>query len=350
MKICFIIDSLVGAGAEKVVISLADGFSKLSYDTHIIIFENVVEHDIPDGISIYLLKERSSKELKALIKKIEEKDEKKFDYIYSHLHSNIKILKEAKLQNIYYLFHIPISKRFENGNFLSRFLKKKKLQLRYKGENLITVSKGIEEDILQNWFKPKSIETIYNPFDFEDILAKGDMSDNDIPKHDYIINVARFHPQKRHDILLKAFAKSKLDCKLVLLGQGSKKESSKIKKLIKTLGIEDRVLIKSFRQNPYPLIKNAKLFVLSSDFEGLPTVIIESLILNTPVVSTNCKSGPSEIMVGNLSKYLVPVGDVDKLADMIKKAFFENIYIDRSNLDRFRSKTILNQYLQLGRN
>ncbi|HIP03051.1 MAG TPA: glycosyltransferase [Campylobacterales bacterium] len=347
MKICLIIDSLAGAGAERVVVSLAEGFLRLNHEVHIVLLEDVVEYDVDERIFIHILKEKDVKTLQKLILELEDSNDKKFDFIYSHLHGKIKIIKQAKLQNIYYMFHIPISKRFENKGFINRFLTKKKFQLRYKNENLITVSKGIEEDLYAHNFKAKSITTIYNPFNFDAIKSVADVADKDIPDTEYIINVARFHFQKRHDVLLKAFAKSGLGCKLLLLGKGSLEEKSKIKSLIKKLGIEEKVIMIGFKKNPYPLMKNAKLFVLSSDFEGFGNVLVESLILDTPVVSTNCKSGPSEIMVGNLSRYLTPVVDVDSLARMMKKAFYDEIVIEQGDLERFRDEKIVAEYLEI---
>lgn len=133
-------------------------------------------------------------------------------------------------------------------------------------------------------------------------------SEKDLNKH--IENLKR---QKRHDILIKAYAKANVQEKLVLVGTGELLEASK--KLVKDLGIEDKVIFTGFKKNPYPYMKHAKLMVLSSDFEGLGLVILEALALGTPVISTDCPSGPNEILA---NQYLVAVQDVDELASRIR--------------------------------
>jgi len=80
------------------------------------------------------------------------------------------------------------------------------------------------------------------------------------------------------------------------------------------------VVLAGFQKNPYPIIKNAKLTVLSSEREGLPRVLVESLILKTPIVSTNCPSGPEEIMTGELSAYLTKLNNPADLAEKIDQA------------------------------
>jgi len=114
--------------------------------------------------------------------------------------------------------------------------------------------------------------------------------------------------------------------------------------MIKQRDLEDRVEILGFQQNPYKYIKNAKLLVLSSDREGLPTVVIESLILGTPVVSTDCPTGPGEILTGDLAKWLVPVRDSDTLAKKINQALDSNIIIDKSHIEKFNLTNIQKEY------
>jgi len=347
MKICMIIDSLAAAGAERVVVTLSETLYNQSHHVDIILFEDCIEYDINPNIPIHILKKHNTHSLKKLIESLEKSNNGKYDYIYSHLHNKIKILQRLKRDDIYYVFHIPVSNRFNKKNRVEGYIKKKKLQLRYRNKHFIAVSKGIEKDLIEHNFTAKSITAIYNPFNFSSIIEQSNRNDMDIPKEDYIINVARFHIQKRHDILIKAFAKSKLPCKLLLVGKGSDEETNKIKSLIRELQLEKQVILVGFKANPFPLIKNAKLFVLSSDFEGLPTVIIESLILNTPVVSTNCPSGPSEIMINNLSDYLVPVGDIDALAKKMHNAFFNPPHINQSDLERFCAENIAKEYLAI---
>jgi len=339
-----ILPALSIGGVERVVINLSEYFSKNGHEVHIIIFNNIQDFKLNNNIYLHVLKKKNSKELKSLINFIE-KDNKKFDYIYSHFLGNL--IKKANLDNRYYIFHSAISQKLNKGFFLSRFIRKIRLKYRYNNENIITVSDGIKEDFLKLGFKPKSIHTIYNPFDFEYIKHQAEKIDDSIPNEEYIVHVARFDEVKRHDILLKSFSKAQLSCKLILVGEGSKEKTQNIITLINQLKLEKQVIMVGNKKNPFPLIKNAKLLILSSDFEGFGMVLVEALILNTPIVSTNCKSGPSEIMKGNLANYLVPTRDVDSLALKMYDTYHNPPLINQNDLKRFDTDIIGKKYLSL---
>jgi glycosyltransferase involved in cell wall biosynthesis len=101
------------------------------------------------------------------------------------------------------------------------------------------------------------------------------------------------------------------------------------------------------QENPYPFMRNAKLTILTSEREGLPTIIIESLICGTPVISTDCPSGPAEILSRELSKWLVPVNKPIALAENIDIALDTNINIPNSAIERFTSEKVYMEYLKL---
>jgi glycosyltransferase involved in cell wall biosynthesis len=130
-----------------------------------------------------------------------------------------------------------------------------------------------------------------------------------------IITVGRLVYQKDHDTLLRAFAlaRSRLDASLVLVGQGPLQDE--LTTLARELGISDRVIFAGWQQNPFAWMANADLFVLSSRFEGFGNVVIEAMACGLPVVSTDCPSGPSEILANGDAGILVPVGDVHAMAD-----------------------------------
>jgi glycosyltransferase involved in cell wall biosynthesis len=134
-----------------------------------------------------------------------------------------------------------------------------------------------------------------------------------------ILTVGSLKEQKNHPLLLRAFADLQYpEARLMLLGQGAKEAT--LRAMAAELGIADRVIFAGFHPDPTPFYKTANLFVLSSDYEGLPTVLIEALGCGTPVVSTDCPSGPAEILVNGKYGRLVPVGDIEKLAKAIEEA------------------------------
>ena len=131
----------------------------------------------------------------------------------------------------------------------------------------------------------------------------------------YIVHVGRFKLQKDHALLIRAYAQSSAQVPLVLVGTGP--EMAACQALAATLGVADKVIFVGFQANPYPFIRHAGLMVLSSRFEGFGIVIAEALALGVPVVSTDCESGPRELLPTHC---LVPVGDVAALANKINQA------------------------------
>jgi glycosyltransferase involved in cell wall biosynthesis len=176
---------------------------------------------------------------------------------------------------------------------------------------LVAVSHGVAAD-LQSAFgsSGERVRVIGNPFDFVAIRALAAEPCRERPEEAYILHVGRFAAQKRHDLLLAALAQAKLPQRLVLLTPSDPGLTA----LIARHGLEDRVTIAGFQANPYSWMAGADLLVLCSDHEGLPNVLIEALACGTRVVSTDCPSGPREILSGELAQWLVPCNDVDALA------------------------------------
>lgn len=135
-----------------------------------------------------------------------------------------------------------------------------------------------------------------------------------------VLTVGSLKAQKNHPLLLRAFARlvQLPAARLMFLGAGSCE--TELRALADDLGIADRVIFAGFHSDPSPFYRSADLFVLSSDYEGFGNVIAEALAGGTPVVSTDCPSGPSEILDGGRYGTLVPVGDVEALADAIGAA------------------------------
>jgi glycosyltransferase involved in cell wall biosynthesis len=135
-----------------------------------------------------------------------------------------------------------------------------------------------------------------------------------------VLAVGRLVPQKDFQVLMRAFRKvrSGMECRLLILGEGPEREA--LSTLSRELGIDDDVDLPGFTPNPFSCMAAAGAFVLSSRYEGLPGVLIQALACGAPVVSTNCPSGPEEILAGGRYGRLVPVGDSDALAGAIEQA------------------------------
>lgn len=163
-----------------------------------------------------------------------------------------------------------------------------------------------------------------------------------------ILAVGSFKPVKNHSLLLRAFALlGRRDARLLLLGEGPGEQM--LRALASELAIADRVIFAGFHADPSPFYNSADLFVLSSNHEGLPTVLIEALSFGLPVVSTNCPSGPAEILENGRHGRLVPVGDDEALANAMAEAL--DAEHDRDALRRraadFSPERAAEQYLRL---
>jgi glycosyltransferase involved in cell wall biosynthesis len=187
----------------------------------------------------------------------------------------------------------------------------------YAGRPLVAVSHGVADDLAANFgVDAKRIRRIANPFDFAAIRAQATEPCPARPADAYLLHVGRFAAQKRHDLLLEAFTQLGGSQGLVLLTPPDPALAS----LIARHGLERRVTVADFQANPYPWMAGAELLVLCSDHEGLPNVLIEALACGTRVVSTDCPSGPREILTGELARGLVPCGDAGALAAAMRAA------------------------------
>ncbi len=190
-----------------------------------------------------------------------------------------------------------------------------------QADKIIAVSHGVAEDLVQTLgISSRAIEVVYNPIvssDWERRLSERIdhpwFGAQEIP---VVIAVGRLARQKDYPTLLRAFAKLRASrpVRLAILGSGKAKVKTRLEALAKDLKVADWVAFLGFQPNPLPYIARANLLVLSSRWEGLPNVLIEALACGTPVVSTDCPSGPAEILENGRYGRLVPVGDVDALA------------------------------------
>lgn len=186
------------------------------------------------------------------------------------------------------------------------------------------VSQGASRDLEEYaGYRPGRVVTVYNPVVSPDLpqLAQQPAAHPWLDgSHEVVIAVGRLSRQKNLPLLLHAFAKLRTvrASRLLLLGEGEQR--AELEQLVSSLGLEDAVELPGFIPNPYACMKHAQLFVLSSDWEGLPSVLIEALALGVPVVATDCPSGPREILKGGAYGTLVAPGDVDALAAAMEQA------------------------------
>jgi len=198
-------------------------------------------------------------------------------------------------------------------------------------------------------------ECIYNPLNKNEIIKKSKLK-NKIKfdkKKLKLINVGRYSDQKDQLTLLKAVnrIKDKVKFNLLLVGRGAEKE--KLIKYIRNNDLSRHVRLIDFQNNPYNLIKSSDIFILSSLYEGLPNVLLESQVLKRFIISSDCPTGPREILLNGNAGLLFRVGDYIKLSNLIlqyskyKKKLSKKIIIGYKNLNRFDYDQNLKKYLNI---
>lgn len=191
-------------------------------------------------------------------------------------------------------------------------------------KKIIAVSEGVKQSVVSfARIDAERVEVIYNPVVNEQLLQ---FQADDKPPHAFFqagvpvfVCVGRLTKQKNYPLFIAAFHKliDKVDARAIILGEGP--ERDQLSSIIKQSGLSDRVSLHGFVDNPYWYMSAADALVLSSAWEGLPTVLIEALALSTKIVSTDCISGPTEILDNGKFGELVPVDDVDQLAVAMEK-------------------------------
>lgn len=361
-RLVFIIDNLSGGGAERVVLTLADTLNKIGHEGIIVTLSEGIEHEVPSGVRIVKAYELAPRRLfknigrlkrhgKALQEQLQLLDsETPIDLLISNLPRTDRIVKHTQGYNRTFCIHNTYSVEYlAKKKGISRWRKYRQLKQVYHNEALIAVSDGVFSDIQDILaLSVKSLHKIYNPFQPELIKALAE-EPTATDYGDYIIHVGRINRQKRHDRLLRAYKASNISgrAKLLLLGNGTEAEVKQLVSSIDNLGLTDNVVLHDFVKNPFPYIKQAKALVLSSDFEGFGNVLVEALICATPVISTDCPSGPNEILTGDLAQYLVPTEDEEALARKIEEVYSNPPQISESSYENFSAELIARQYLEL---
>jgi glycosyltransferase involved in cell wall biosynthesis len=368
MRVGLLVDSLIGGGAERVVLNLASQFHARGHDVHVILVRDTVEFaPDPGSCTVHALSETGelsrlrplnkwllARRLTHTVWRIEA-DGRRFDFFLSNAEDSNRIALIARLPRLYIVCHNSVAHAIEVKVRTRRAWKRglrrwrwtRRMRALYGGRDLITVSRAIGRELTdQLHIAPRSLATIYNPFDFE-ALRRLAAQPAALPAEPYVICVARFQNRKRQDVLLRAFARLDPAWRLVLIG-GTYTDSDRewlrqLEALAQSLGIRERLLLPGFQANPYPWLRGARLSVLCSDSEGLGNVLVESLALGVPAVSTDCPHGPAEILTGPLARFLSPPGDAERLAENMRAALDSYPAVGDEDLARFR--TGADQYL-----
>ncbi|MEX9254034.1 glycosyltransferase [Pseudenterobacter timonensis] len=364
MRILMIIDGLPGGGAEKTVLTLSAGLMEMGHQVSLFSLRRVCDYAIPEGIDFQVIQDKCKKPWRKLTeiprraqlldRAIQQAERSgKFDIVFSHLHKTDRIVAHSRVldrDKVWFCVHGMFSFAYlRHRRGLSRWFKHRKIRRTYENRNVVAVSGAVLSDLARTLNIPlRNQAVIHNPFDIPAIQRQAD-EPFELQHENYLIHVGRFHEHKRHDRLLRAYAMSKIDAKLVMMGNGSDGRLRQLKQLAASLGIEQNVIFRPFDANPYPWIKGARLLVLSSDCEGFGNVLVEAIICRTPPVSTNCPGGPAEILTGPLSRGLSDVND-EALAKTLADIYHNPPVVDSDTIASYGINAICQQYVALADN
>ena len=329
--IALFLPSLCFGGAERVAINLAEGFAGLGLPTDLVAVSGRGEFagQIPPGVRLIDLKaSRVILGLPALVNYL--RRERPAAVISFMAHAGIVALWARRLSGtstpIICTLHTTPAQAARNASKIRNQVMPALLRAFYPwADELVAVSHGVAKGLSQATGLPLSrIRVIYNPIINAEMIAVARQT----PDHPWfspgeppvILAVGRLAPAKDFATLIRSFAevRRRRAARLLILGEGEERPA--LTALAEELGVADDVALPGFRENALAYMAGSAVFVLSSAWEGLPTVLIEALAAGARVVATDCPSGPREILQEGRFGALVPVGDAAGLGEAILDA------------------------------
>ncbi|MGL5458220.1 MAG: glycosyltransferase, partial [Cetobacterium sp.] len=212
-------------------------------------------------------------------------------------------------------------------------------------DEYIVLTEGAKKELLDIGMSKNKIKKIYNIIPIDDILIRAEEKFE--KKDDYFVMIGRIvNDSKDYLTVIEAFASSEIKEKLYIIGDGPYRKQLEAK--IKEFNLESKVRLLGSKRNPYPILKNSKGLILSSKYEGLSNVILEALVLEKPVIATNCPYGPKEI-IGEEKNIgiLFTTGAKNELIDILKNFDFKefNMLKMKSRIKDFSEENILKEII-----
>lgn len=366
-RVALVLPDLSGGGAERSVLELANGLAGCGYAVDIVLFRNRIHYptEVPANVRLFVAQnrpdERTKQHATGVLQRFEQLDaaSRPSDCLRMARALNWdplclpdpRLIRETRAVTTYLENEepdciLPSLPRAKAATLLAgrlmkehppiipvlrNFVPSRRLRHRRRYAHLfpyamhfVGISRGVSESLADAIKIPRErITTIYNPVVTPRIRSQMALppehpwfSDNGPP---VIVSAGRLAAQKDHVTLIKAFARlaALRPCRLVIVGEG--KLRRRLERLIGQLRLSSLVSLPGWVDNPYSLMARASCFALSSRHEGLGRVLIEALACGCPCVSTDCPSGPAEILQNGNVGVLVPVGDDAALGEAMKR-------------------------------
>jgi glycosyltransferase involved in cell wall biosynthesis len=358
-KISIYLPTLSAGGAERVMVNLANGLSEKGYDIELVVGNreggfageleasvSVVDLGVPDPPVVGVFAS-----LPYLYQYFERENPRVV--LSSMNHINVVVLLALKLSSA---TSVAVITEHNDPVVLSEHSPKNRIVYRLASveypwaDEIVAVSEGVAANLSEVVGIPsEGIEVIYNPVVTDELIEKSHEAadhrwfDGEAP---VVLTVGRLSKQKNQELLLRTHRELRegTDAKLLIIGQGGRE--ARLRRLAAELGIEDDVEIINWVDNPYAYMANADVFVLTSLWEGLPTVLIEALACHCPVVSADCPSGPREILrdgeYGELVESYTPGAFVSAIYRMLEDPPSDGLMTKRAQ--EFTSDKCIKQY------
>jgi len=347
--VALLVNALGPGGAERVVLTICDELARRGRHVDLVCLEPQIAYDLPAGIVPVILGGTSTRRgglskllaLPVLAHRLAElSQERGYRIVQSHLfranYVNVLSRKCGATHGVQIVNHTKLERLLTEGlaGRVNAYLARR---LYPRADSIVAISRRMAADLARFLRLSESrILTIHNPYDIQKVregaAAPSDGAMPTRPGRRFIMAMGRLVPLKRFEDLIAAFAPvaaTRPDVDLVILGEGP--ERGRLETQAAAMGLTDRVYMPGFSANPYGVLNLASVFALTSETEGFPNAIIEALALGTPVISTDCISGPREILApgsdwrNNLAVgdgiedaafgLLVPVGDIKALTE-----------------------------------
>ncbi|MCD8007044.1 MAG: glycosyltransferase family 4 protein [Oscillospiraceae bacterium] len=317
MKIAFVISSIRGGGAEQALARISSGLAERGHSIYIYLLKRTDdEYPISNKVKVSVYGDSKKSAFIGKIKRIRNLN---------------KLMKENEIDIVVPFSPIPA----EDAYFASFGLKTKFINTVRNNPWVYPDSKWerMRRDLFvkkadfcvfqteeqRKYFEKYDIKSqiIYNP------VAEEFLSVNrEYKAVRRIVTLGRLESQKNHAMLINAFALSNND-NLVLEIYGEGSEKANLENLIRRLGMKEKVLLKGRTNNPIDVLSKADLFVLSSDYEGMPNALIEAMATGLPCISTDCPTGPAQLIQTGTNGILVPVNNIDEMKNAIDSVVFD---------------------------